>query len=145
MAKHSRIDHGVFLIIVGLAAWAIPGAGHFIIKERRRAIIIFIAITLTFLTGLYIGSIAVIDPVGAKIWYYGQIMTTPAITIVANISQQTVTETGQKVYLSYGHPNSIGQIYTCVAGLLNLLCVISAVYMAYCGRGEMIGEEEDVE
>ena len=145
MSKQSKIDHTIFLIIVGIAGWAIPGAGHFIIKERKRAIIIFFTVTLTFLTGLYIGSIAVVDSVGAKVWYYGQIMVTPAVSLIANITEQAVTETGQKVYISYGHPNSIGQIYTCVAGLLNLLCILSAVYMAYCGRGEMIGEEEDVE
>jgi len=28
--------------------------------------------------------------------------------------------------------------------MLNLLCIVSAVYMAYCGRGEIIGDEEDV-
>lgn len=145
MAKQSKIDHGIFLIIVGLAAWAIPGGGHFVIKERKRALIIFITVTLTFLTGVYVGSVAVVDPVGAKIWYYGQLMTTPLVTIVGNITEQGVTPTDEKAYISYGHPASIGQIYTCVAGLLNLLCILSAVYMAYCGRGEMIGEEEDVE
>ena len=145
MTKQSKFDHGIFLIIVGLAAWAIPGGGHFVIKEKKRALIIFVTVTLTFLTGLYVGSIAVVDPVGAKIWYYGQIMTTPVVTIVGNITEQSVTTTGDKAYISYGHPAAIGQIYTCVAGLLNLLCILSAVYMAYCGRGELIGEEEDVE
>ena len=51
MEKQSKIDHGLFLAIVGLVAWAIPGAGHFAIKERKRAIIIFVTITLTFLIG----------------------------------------------------------------------------------------------
>jgi hypothetical protein len=143
MAKQSKIDHGIFLVIVGLAAWAIPGAGHFIIKEKKRAVIIFVTITLTFLVGIYIGSIAVIDPVGGKIWYYGQTLTTPAVTLLGHVTQNAVTEAGEKVYISRGHPNAIGQIYTCIAGLLNLLCIISAVYMAYCGRGEMIGEEEE--
>ena len=112
MTRQSRFDHGIFLIIVGLAAWAIPGAGHFVIKERKRALIIFVTITLTFLTGIYIGSIGVVDPVGAKIWYYGQVMTSPVVTLVGRITEQTVTDGGDKVYFSYGHPNSIGQIYT---------------------------------
>ena len=142
MAKQSKYEHGLFLIIVGLAAWAIPGAGHFIIKERGRAVIIFITIAVTFLLGLYVGSIAVIDSVGAKIWYYGQILVSPAVGALAQVTSQAVTESGEKVYVSYGNPNSIGQIYTAIAGLLNLLCIISAVYMAYCGRGELIGEED---
>ncbi len=136
MAKQSKIDHGLFLAIVGLVAWAIPGAGHFAIKERKRAIIIFVTITLTFLIGLYVGSIAVVDSVGAWPWYIAQMMTSPAVGILAHI-----TKTGQ--YVSYGKPYDIGQIYTSIAGMLNLLCIVSAVYMAYSGRGELIGEEED--
>ena len=136
MEKQSKIDHGLFLAIVGLVAWAIPGAGHFAIKERKRAIIIFVTITLTFLIGLYVGSIAVVDSVGAWPWYIAQMMTSPAVGILAHI-----TKTGQ--YVSYGKPYDIGQIYTSIAGMLNLLCIVSAVYMAYSGRGELIGEEED--
>ena len=136
MAKQSKIDHGLFLAIVGLVAWAIPGAGHFAIKERKRAVIIFVTITLTFLIGLYVGSIAVVDSVGAWPWYIAQMMTSPAVGILAHI-----TKTGQ--YVSYGKPYDIGQIYTSIAGMLNLLCIISAVYMAYSGRGELIGAEVD--
>lgn len=137
MPKQSKIDHSLFLVVVAVLAWAVPGAGHFVIKERKRAIIIFITITLTFLTGLYIGSVGVIDPVGAWPWYIAQMMTSPAVGMLGQI-----TKTGQ--YVSYGKPADIGQIYTSIAGMLNLLCIVSAVYMAYSGRGEMIGEEENV-
>ena len=136
MAKNSKIDHGFWLVIVGLLAWAVPGAGHFLIKERRRAVIIFVTITATFLAGIYIGSIGVIDSVGAKPWYMAQIMTSPAVGIISQI-----TMSGK--YPSYGKPFDIGQIYTTIAGMLNLLCILSAVYMAHCGRGEIIGEEEE--
>lgn len=136
MPRQSKIDHSLFLVIVAVLAWAVPGAGHFVIKERKRAVIIFFTITLTFLTGLYVGSVGVIDPVGAWPWYVAQMMTSPAVGMLGQI-----TKTGQ--YSSYGKPADIGQIYTSIAGMLNLLCVISAVYMAYAGRGEIIGEEED--
>ena len=135
MGKDSKIDHGLWLLVVGLLAWTVPGAGHFLIKETRRAVIIFVTIAITFLAGLYIGSIGVIDAVGAWPWYTAQIMTTPAVGIIAQI-----TKSGQ--YPSYGRPFDIGQIYTTIAGMLNLLCILSAVYMAHCGRGEIIGEEE---
>ena len=143
MAKDTGQNRWIFTVIVGLAAWAIPGAGHFIIKERKRAIVIFLTITLTFLTGLYIGSIGVIDPVGGRIWFFGQIMTSPSVGIIGNITETSVTETGEKTYTSLGHPGAIGQIYTSTAGLLNLLCILSSVYMAYSGRGLLIGEDEE--
>lgn len=143
MSTKSKVDHGLLLIVVGLAAWALPGGGHFIIKERKRAIIIFVTVTLTFLTGLYIGSIAVIDKVGAKPWYAAQIMTSPVVGLIANVAETSVTEVGERRYVSYGRPYDVGQIYTSIAGMLNLLCIISAVYMTWCGRGEMIGAEDD--
>ncbi len=143
MSTKSKVDHGLLLIVVGLAAWALPGGGHFIIKERKRAIIIFVTITLTFLGGLYIGSIAVIDRVGAKPWYAAQIMTSPVVGLIANVTETSVTEAGDRTYVSYGRSYDVGQIYTSIAGMLNLLCIISAVYMTWCGRGEMIGAEDD--
>ena len=85
--------------------------------------------------GLYLGSVGVIDPVGSKPWYIPQMMTTPAVSFLGHMTKT-------QGYVSYGKPNDIGQIYTAVAGMMNLLCIISAVYMAYCGRGEIIGEED---
>ena len=92
----------------------------------------------TFLVGLYVGSIAVIDSVGDWPWYLAQIMASPLVGILAQI-----TKSGD--FVSFGKCNDVGQIYTSIAGLLNLLCIISAVYMAHAGRGEIIGEEEDAE
>jgi len=143
MASRSKIDHGLLLMVVALAAWAVPGGGHFIIKERKRAIIIFVTITLTFLAGLYAGSIAVIDRVGAKPWYAAQIMASPVVGLIANVTETSVTEAGEPRYVSYGRSRDVGQIYTSIAGMLNLLSIISAVYMTWCGRGEMIGVEDD--
>lgn len=134
-AQQNKLDIGIRMLVVGLLAWALPGAGHIFIKEFKRGLIIFVAIVTTFLVGLYIGSIAVIDPAHAKPWYMAQILASPA---VAFIGKATV----QGEYAVFGKPAEIGQIYTTVAGLLNLLCIVSAVYMAYCGRGEMIGKEE---
>ncbi|MBL7215981.1 MAG: hypothetical protein ISS71_09915 [Phycisphaerae bacterium] len=147
MSKRSSADQGLWLIIVGLAAWVIPGAGHFLLRERKRAIIIFITITALFLTGLYVGSIGIVNHETSKPWFMAQVLYSPAVGILS----QKVTvgyldaDGNQQEYTSFGHPCDIGQLYTGVAGLLNLLCIFSAVYMAYCGRGEMIGAEEETE
>ena len=136
MSKNNSMDHSLFLAIVGLLSWIVPGAGHLVIKERKRAAIIFVTITGIFLTGLYVGSIGIVDPVGAQVWYIAQIMVSPLVIVLAGITQNSQ-------YPVYGHPESIGQIYTSIAGLLNLLCILSAVYMAHSGRGELVGEKED--
>jgi hypothetical protein len=136
MADRPRVEHALFLLAVGVLAWIIPGGGHFLIRERRRAAIIFVTITLTFVVGLYVGSIAVVNSVDARPWFFAQICASPLVGAIDNMSRS-----GN--YKAYGRPGDVGQIYTSIAGLLNLLSILSAVYMAYTGRGEMIGTEEE--
>lgn len=136
--SRSGLEFGLWLGIVGLAAWIVPGAGHFLIREKKRAIIIFLVITALFATGLYVGSIGVVNQITGRIWFFAQLLTSPSVGLLAQL-----TRSGS--YPSYGRPCDIGQIYTGIAGLLNLLCILNAVYMAYCGHGELIGHEEDME
>jgi len=133
MAQRSREGHIIFLIFVGLMGWFMPGAGHLAINEKKHAIIIFVTIALTFAGGLYIGSIGVINPVGAKPWYVAQIMNSPAVAAIGRI-----TASGN--YPVFGRPSEIGQIYTSIAGLLNLLCIVNAVYWAHLRRIGATGE-----
>ena len=133
MAQRSRESHIAFLLVVGLVGWFVPGGGHLVINEKKHAIIIFVTIALTFAAGLYIGSIGVINPVGAKPWYVAQIMNSPAVAALGRI-----TASGD--YPVYGRPSEIGQIYTSIAGLLNLLCIVNAVYWAHLRRTGTAGE-----
>jgi uncharacterized membrane protein len=122
----------LFLLIVALAGWLAPGGGYLLLKETKRAIIIFVTIVLTFSTGLYVGSIGVIDPVGASPWYLAQIMNSPMVVILGHL-------TAGGGFPVYGRPSEIGQIYTSIAGLLNLLCIANSVYMAYLRRAVLAG------
>ena len=132
-ALRSKENHTLFLLTVGLLAWLIPGAGHFLLKEKKRAIIISATIVLTFCAGLYVGSIGVINPVGAKSWYVAQIINSPIVAVLGYLAT-----TGD--YPVFGRPNEIGQIYTTIAGLLNLLCIINAVYLAHLQKTETAGD-----
>ena len=124
MPSNSKNNHAVLLLTVGLAGWLIPGGGHFIIKEKTRAIIIFTTIALTFAIGLYLGSIAVVNPVTSKLAYTAQIMNSPAVAAIGRITKE-----GH--FTVVGKPKEIGEIYTSITGLLNLLCIVNAVYLAH--------------
>jgi|GEM_PF-203938 len=193
-----------FLLLVAVAGWLLPGAGYFLLGEKKRAIIIFVTITLTLCTGLYIGSIGVIDFEGPSALYVkaAQIMNPPIVLIPGyhaagrllfkiasefqddldsdtlpdglrqefrnkgiQLGQDATISTGQrpnewligsnkrsymvreennwlKIYTAYpvyGWPNEIGQIYTMTSGLLNLLCIVNAIYMAHLRRTEPAG------
>jgi hypothetical protein len=173
MTKGARNKDIFFLAVVGLAAWAIPGGGYFLLGQIRRALVVSVTILLTFGAGLYIGSIGVIDSVGAKPWYIAQVMNTPAVLLLGNHvaqirnARRTVEDARQEAinarqeaehvqqraedalkraedvlkkaedvefYSVFGRANEMGQIYTSIAGLLNLLCIVNAVYLAHLGR-----------
>jgi hypothetical protein len=130
MAQSWKDNHALFLVSTGALAWLVPGAGHLALNEKRRAIVIFVAIALTFLVGVYVGSMGVIDPVHARPWYAAQVMNSPLVMLLGRIGA-----TGN--YRVFGRANEIGQIYTSIAGLLNLLCIVNAVYTAHLrGAGE---------
>ena len=129
----SKENHTLFLLTVGLLAWLIPGAGHLLINQKKHAIIIFATIILTFCSGLYVGSIGVINSVGAKPWYVAQIMNSPMVAALGFL-----TKNGD--YPVFGRPSEIGQIYTSIAGLLNLLCILNAVYLAHLRKTETAGD-----
>ena len=110
------------IYLVGILAWLIPGAGHWLLGLRSRAIIIFATICLTLICGVMLGSIEMIDPHGAKAWFCAQVQAgLPAI--IATILQDPSVTISQV----YGRGVDIGQVYAGVAGLLNLLCILDAL------------------
>ena len=135
MARPSKENHTQLLLIVGLLSWLAPGAGYFVLEEKKRAIIIFVTIGLTLCIGLYVGSIGVIDLEGPSPPYVkaAQLMNSPIVLLLSN-------RTAGGGYPVYGWPNEIGQIYTMVSGLLNLLCIVNAVSLAHLGRTAPAGD-----
>ncbi len=132
MKRMQKQYYPFFLIIVTLAGWLIPGAGYMLLGEKKRAIIIFIAITLTFTIGIYIASIGVIDYVNAKAWFVAQVLNSPLVIILGSISAASD-------YSIYGRTYDIGQIYTSIAGLLNLLCIVNSIRFAYSRAVNPVG------
>jgi len=113
-----------YLSATALAGWAIPGGGYFLTGEIRRGWIAFITITATFVTGLYVGSLGVVDPVGGYWWYLAQVMTSPVVFLIGE-------QTAAGGFPVYGKPAEVGQIYTSIAGMLNLLCIVKEVHTAH--------------
>lgn len=132
--KINRLNHGLLLLSVAALGWAAPGAAYLLLGETKRAFLVFITITLTFTLGIYVGSIGVVDPVAESIgilgrlnpWYLAQVLNSPAVFLIGNA-------VSAGAYPVYGKPQEIGQLYTSISGLLNLLCIINCIYMAQAG------------
>ena len=128
--KLAQLRQTPFLVLVGLLGWWVPGAGHLVTGRTKHGVIIFAAIVFTFLAGIYIASIAVIDPVNDAPWYWAQLLNSPFVILLGHISQA-------RELAVYAKPREIGQIYTGVAGLMNLLCIVNAVYLAHCDKNPL--------
>lgn len=135
MPQRRQKNYPVSLLpAVAVAGWLLPGAGYFLLGEKKRAMIIFVTVSLTLCTGLYVGSIGVVNFNGPAALYVkaAQVMNPPIVLVIG------YTISG--AYLVHGWPNEIGQIYTMTSGLLNLLCIVNAVYLAHLRATEHAGD-----
>jgi len=105
---------------VGFLSWLVPGAGHWYLGQRHRAGAIFLAICVTFLLGVILGGVEMIDPQNAKAWFCAQILCGLPAVIVTFVQDPNLKA-------GYGRGVDWGQVYTGIAGLLNLLCVLDAL------------------
>lgn len=112
---------------MGILAWLVPGLGHWLLGMRQRGIAMFLAIVLTFIFGVALGSVHQVDPDRPEthsFWYVLQLLTgLPAI--IATFVQNVL---GEAADISiYGRGVDLGELYTRVAGLLNLMCLLDAL------------------
>lgn len=125
--------------LAAILAWLVPGAGHLYLGLRKRAILIFLAIELTFFIGLYIGTLRIVDPAQSMFWFLAQIFA-GLNTIVAHLLGANLPGpyADSSTLLVYDWSYNMAVLYTGVAGLLNLLAVFDTVIRA--GRANL-GQE----
>lgn len=108
--------------LAGLLAWLVPGAGHWYLGHRSRGGVIFAAVCITFLLGITLSGLEMIDPQNAKAWFCAQLLCgTP--TLISLLVQDPTTTINE----IYGRGVDLGQVYAGVAGLLNLLCILDVL------------------
>lgn len=137
---------------VAVAAWILPGAGYWLLRERARAVTAGVTILILFVLGLLIGGIRVIevpgfgdhgrplaqfdamDEIRDKPWYIPQFLNGPVALIASWASvvcSRDEPGTSQSIAVrSHARTNELGVLYTAVAGLLNLLIVIDSTWRA---------------
>ena len=117
-----------------LAAWLVPGAGHYLVGERRRGVILFVLLLTLWTTGLLIGGISVIDRRDNTAWFAPQSLFAPSLAVdfvhqtLRNQNPKPIPGDQPSYEPSFGRVNEQGILYTGLAGLLNLLAIIDVLY-----------------
>ena len=118
-------------ILAASAAWVLPGLGHFILGERRRATILAASIGLLWLSGLMVGGVSVCDHRTRPWWFVGQVLLAPSLAVNyahRQLRQRQASDLPTHYEPSYGHMSEQGILFTALAGLLNLLAVMDVAY-----------------
>ena len=139
-----------------LATWILPGLGHVLIGQKQRGYVLMLTILCLWITGVLIGGITVIDRYDRgsdkrNWWFVGQALLSPSI-IVDTLHQRLKNrmddpfpaEDGEPRPFyepSYGIPFEQGTLFTALAGLLNLLCIID---VAYCDPMARRVDDEEI-
>jgi hypothetical protein len=116
------------------AAWLVPGLGHWLVGERRRAAILGGAIGALWFIGLLIGGLSTIDARQNSWWFLSQMLVAPTVVVDqvrhwAFHPMQTPQDTAPRGYVpAHGRTAEQAVLFTALAGLLNLLAMIDVLH-----------------
>ncbi|MCL4740810.1 MAG: hypothetical protein KJZ54_01250 [Phycisphaerales bacterium] len=148
--------------LAAILALAFPGAGHWFLGERKRAVLIASGVLGLFFSGLLVGGIDVVDSKEDRWWFVGQALVGPVAFATDYVHQNRIKgidprtgalrsanpdETrdasgrlapalgGQRppATKSLGKMNELGTLFACIAGMMNLIVALDA---AFPGRRE---------
>lgn len=132
----SKPDAMTRTLQAGVLAWLVPGAGHWLLGQRGIAWVFFLAISLPYFAGVFIGGVKdSINPVTNR-WLFLAEVCIGGYTSVGYLASKSiqVPPDREPEYISYYPESDIAQIYLATASLLNLLAIIDAVARAQTGQ-----------
>jgi len=107
-----------------IAGWFVPGAGHLLLGRRPQAVVFFVAVTATFLLGMWLSDFTNVSP-HRHPFYFAAYVFNGAETIVATLLTLDLTPTRVPEIAGYA-TKDVGIVYTAVASLLNIIVVMDA-------------------
>ncbi len=109
--------------------WVIPGGGHFLLKRRGRAGLIFASVTLMFVAGLAMRGAMFLPEKGdllTTVINYGGFVA----NLAAGALYLLATMLGYSQLDVAGHVHDYGTKFLVTAGLLNILAMVDAYEIA---------------
>ena len=153
----NRASDESFQLHAGLLAVVLPGLGHAALGKTRRGVLIAVGVLGLFFGGVLIGGVDVVDSREDRWWFIGQSLVGPTAFAVnwANHSLSGsdpgptagpgwMSSSPPSRMKSIAHSNEMGMLFATIAGMLNLIAVVDALWAAPAvrRRGGVIGDLE---
>lgn len=106
------------------SSWLVPGGGHFVLGRRTQAAVFFLTISLTFFAGMYLADFTNVSPEHHGYYYVAQIWN-GAQTLIATWVTRGIVADHVPRHLGTATAE-IGNLYTAVAALLNVIVMMDA-------------------
>jgi hypothetical protein len=131
--------------IVLIAGFVLPGAGHFLLGERKRGVLIGFAVVLLFVAGLLVGGVRVVElpdfttrgnllsQLLAQPAFLGQFFAGPLALMAGYLSKLLAADPTTTAIVSHSRIYDIGMLYTAIAGALNLLAIVDSTSRSAAG------------
>jgi hypothetical protein len=118
----------------GIAAFLLPGLGHAVLGLPKRGRMIAIGVFGLFLTGLLVGGLDAVDSKDDHWWFMAQALTGPTAFGVDWLHQWLRAD--GSVVQGLGRMNEIGMLSCALAGLMNGIATIDALFPPIRRRSE---------
>jgi len=123
-------------------AWVLPGLGHWLRGEHVRAYRVFAGMAVLILGGLLIGGVDVVDATNDRLWFIAQLGAGPIVLGLDAINQGIAqADPADVAWRSLGHVNSVGTLSIGLAGMLNVVVVLDALYPRRHVRARRSGDD----
>lgn len=119
--------------VAAVLAWLWPGAGHIMLGHRKRGFLIMFGVLFLFLGGLLIGGVDCVDRVDDRLWFLAQAVCGPIAFVADSVNQlhvKRLTTPEQYSAIAINKPNEMGTLFCALAGLMNLVVILDALYFA---------------
>jgi hypothetical protein len=114
-----------------ILAWLWPGLGHMSLGHRKRGGLIMLGVLFLFMTGILVGGIDVVDRKHDHLWFLAQSVCGPITFLTDYINQtwlKTLPEPQRWETISLNKPNELGTLFVALAGLMNLVVILDAMF-----------------
>ena len=112
-------------------AWLWPGLGHISLGQKRRGRLIMFGVLFLFISGVFIGGVDSVDRREDHLWFLAQAVCGP-VALATDFANQKVVKNmpDERRFQAIGinKPNEMGTLFTALAGLMNLIVILDAMF-----------------